>query len=94
VTSGPRLVNVANVLTVIRILLVPVFVACLLAGGTVWRLGALAAFCVYVLPATLSPPAIVRELVMGAAVVVTVVTGVDYVQQAMRLRRSESAAGG
>jgi len=31
---------------------------------------------------------------MGAAVVVTVVTGVDYVQQAMRLRRSESAAGG
>jgi CDP-diacylglycerol---glycerol-3-phosphate 3-phosphatidyltransferase len=94
VTSEPRLVNVANVLTVIRILLVPVFVACLLAGGTVWRLAALAAFCVYVLPATPSPPAIVRELVMGAAVVVTVVTGVDYVQQAMRLRRSGSAAGG
>jgi CDP-diacylglycerol---glycerol-3-phosphate 3-phosphatidyltransferase len=188
VTSEPRLVNVANVLTVVRILLVPVFVACLLAGGTVWRLAALAAFCVasltdvldgrlarsrglvtdfgkiadpvadkaltgaaliclsalgelpwwvtgvimfrelgvtalrfwvirrgviaasrggklktvlqviaiclYVLPARLSPPEIVRELVMGAAVVVTVVTGVDYVQQAMRLRRSESASGG
>jgi CDP-alcohol phosphatidyltransferase len=46
VSSEPRLVNVANVLTVVRILLVPVFVACLLAGGTVWRLAALAAFCV------------------------------------------------
>ena len=40
------LVNVANMLTVFRILLVPVFVVCLFAGGTVWRLVALAAFCV------------------------------------------------
>ena len=38
--------NVANELTLIRILLVPLFVLCLLAGGTVWRLVALAAFCV------------------------------------------------
>jgi hypothetical protein len=30
---------------------------------------------------------------MAAAVVVTVVTGVDYVMQAMRLRSSEPAAG-
>jgi CDP-diacylglycerol---glycerol-3-phosphate 3-phosphatidyltransferase len=188
VTSKPGLVNVANVLTVVRILLVPVFVACMLAGGTAWRLAALVTFCVasltdlldgrlarrrglvtdfgkiadpvadkaltgaaliclsalgelpwwvtgvimfrelgvtalrfwvirrgviaasrggklktllqviaiclYVLPATLSPPETVRGLVMAAAVVVTVVTGVDYVQQAMRLRRSESAPGG
>ncbi len=187
-TSEPGLVNIANVLTVVRILLVPVFVACLVAGGTGWRLTALLAFCVasltdlldgrlarqrglvtdfgtiadpvadkaltgaaliclsalgelpwwvtgvimfreigvtalrfwvirrgviaasrggklktllqviaiclYVLPASLSPPAILRELVMGAAVVVTVVTGFDYVQQAMRLRRSEPAPGG
>ena len=187
-TSEPRLVNIANVLTVVRIFLVPVFVACLLEGGTGWRLAALVVFCVasftdlldgrlarrlglvtdfgkiadpvadkaltgaaliclsalgelpwwvtgvimfreigvtalrfwvirrgviaasrggklktllqviaiclYVLPPALSPPGIVRELVMGAAVVVTVVTGVDYVQQAMRLRRSESAPGG
>ena len=187
-TSEPGLVNVANVLTVVRILLVPVFVACLLAGGTAWRLAALVTFCVasltdlldgrlarrrglvtdfgkiadpvadkaltgaaliclsalgelpwwvtgvimfreigvtvlrfwvirrgviaasrggklktllqvlaiclYLLPPTLSPPEIVRGLVMAAAVVVTVVTGVDYVQQAMRLRRSESAPGG
>ena len=187
-TSEPGLVNVANVLTVVRVLLIPVFVACLLAGGTGWRLAALVTFCVasltdlldgrlarrrglvtdfgkiadpvadkaltgaaliclsalgelpwwvtgvimfreigvtalrfwvirrgviaasrggklktllqviaiclYVLPSALSPPEIVRELVMGAAVIVTVVTGVDYVLQAMRLRRSEPAAGG
>ncbi len=171
--------NVANVLTMARIVLVPVFVACLLAGGTAWRLIALAIFCVasltdlldgrlarsrglvtdfgkiadpvadkaltgtaliclsalgelpwwvtgvimfreigvtalrlavirrgviaasrggkaktllqviaiclYVLPGPLSPPGIVRGLVMAAALVVTVVTGADYVLQAMRL---------
>ena len=186
-TREAGLWNVANILTMVRILLVPVFVGCLLAGGTAWRLAALATFCVasltdvldgrlarsrglvtdfgkiadpvadkaltgaallclselgelpwwvtgvimfrevgvtglrfwvirrgviaasrggkvktllqviaiclYVLPGTLSPPAIVRELCMAAAVVVTVVTGVEYVLQAMRLRRSEPAAG-
>ena len=182
-TSEAGLWNVANALTVVRIILVPVFVACLLAGGTVWRLVALATFWVasltdlldgrlarsrglvtdfgkiadpvadkaltgaaliclsalgelpwwvtgvimfrelgvtalrfwvlrqgviaasrggklktllqviaislYVLPPALSPPQIVRELVMAAAVVVTVVTGVDYVLQALRLHRTE-----
>ena len=186
-TREAGLWNVANILTMVRILLVPVFVGCLLAGGTAWRLAALATFCVasltdvldgrlarsrglvtdfgkiadpvadklltgaallclselgelpwwvtgvimfrevgvtglrfwvirrgviaasrggkvktllqviaiclYVLPGTLSPPGIVRELCMAAAVVVTVVTGVEYVLQAMRLRRSEPAAG-
>ena len=175
--------NVANVLTGARILLVPVFVACLLTGGTTWRLVALATFCaasltdlldgrlarsrglvtdfgkiadpvadkaltgaaliclsalgelpwwvtgvimfrelgvtalrlwvirrgviaasrggklktllqviaicLYVLPSELSPPEIVRVLFMAAAVVATVVTGVDYLFQAMRLRRSD-----
>jgi CDP-diacylglycerol---glycerol-3-phosphate 3-phosphatidyltransferase len=187
VTSEAGLWNVANVLTMVRLVLVPVFIAFLLAGGTAGRLAALATFCVasatdvldgrlarsrglvtdfgkiadpvadkaltgaaliclsalgelpwwvtavimfreigvtvlrfwvirrgviaasrggklktllqvvaiclYILPATLSPPGIVRELVMAAAVVVTLVTGVDYVQQAVRLRRSEQAAG-
>ena len=186
-TSQVGLWNIANVLTGARIVLVPVFIACLLAGGTAWRLAALTAFCIasltdlldgqlarsrglvtdfgkianpvadkaltgaaliclsalgelpwwvtgvimfrelgvtalrfwvirrgviaasrggklktllqviaiclYVLPASLSPPGIVRGLFMGAAVVVTVVTGVDYVQQAMRLHRSEPAKG-
>jgi ribosomal protein S12 methylthiotransferase len=187
VTSEAGLWNVANVLTIVRIALVPVFVACLLAGGTGWRLAALAVFgiasftdlldgklarrwglvtdfgkiadpvadkaltgaaliclsalgelpwwvtgiilfreigvtvlrfwvirrgviaasrggklktllqiiaiCLYVLPESLSPPGILRALIMGAAVVVTVVTGVDYVLQAVRLRRSKPGAG-
>jgi CDP-diacylglycerol--glycerol-3-phosphate 3-phosphatidyltransferase len=181
VTPEVGLWNVANVLTMARVVLVPVFVGCLLAGGTAWRLVALAIFCLasltdlldgrlarsrglvtdfgkiadpvadkaltgaaliclsalgelpwwvtgvimfreigvtvlrlvvirrgviaasrggkaktmlqviaiclYVLPGSLSPPGIVRGLVMAAAVAVTVVTGVDYVFQAMRLRR-------
>jgi len=48
VQQGPEpvgIVNVANVLTVVRIFLVPLFVLCLVQGGTGWRLGALAAFC-------------------------------------------------
>ena len=185
-THEAGLWNVANVLTMVRIVLVPVFVAFLLAGGTAGRLAALATFCVasltdlidgrlarsrglvtdfgkiadpvadkaltgaaliclsalgelpwwvtgvimfrelgvtalrfwvirwgviaasrggkaktllqviaiclYLLPSALSPPAVVRELFMAAAVVVTVVTGVDYVLQAVRLRRSGPAA--
>lgn len=46
VAPPPGLVNVANVLTVVRILLVPVFVLFLTSGGTVWRLAALVVFCV------------------------------------------------
>jgi CDP-diacylglycerol--glycerol-3-phosphate 3-phosphatidyltransferase len=183
VTDEAGLWNVANVLTMVRILLVPVFIGFLLTGGTAGRLAALATFCVasltdlidgrlarsrglvtdfgkiadpvadkaltgaaliclsalgelpwwvtglimfrelavtglrfwvlsrgviaasrggkaktllqiiaiclYLLPASLSPPALVRELFMAAAVVVTVVSGADYVLQAMRLRRSQ-----
>ena len=188
----PGLVNIANVLTVVRILLVPVFVVCLFAGGTGWRLAALATFvvasvtdlldgrlarsrglvtdfgkiadpiadkaltgaalislsvlgelpgwvtalilirevgvtvlrfvvirrgviaasqggklktllqvaaiCLYILPASLSPPAWVREVVMAVAVVVTLVTGVDYAACAVRLYRGpagpQTAANG
>jgi len=180
--AGPRLLNVANVLTLVRILLVPFFVVFLFAGGTGWRLAALVVFCVasltdfidgrlarsrglvtdfgkiadpiadkaltgaalisltvlgelpgwvtalilvrevgvtvlrfavikrgviaaspggklktllqiaaiclYILPASVSPPALVREVVMAAAVVVTLVTGADYVVRAVRLCRS------
>lgn len=184
-TAAPGLVNLANILTVVRILLVPVFVVCLFAGGTVWRLVALAAFVVasvtdlldgrlarsrglvtdfgkiadpiadkaltgaalvtlsalgelawwvtvvilareisvtllrfwvirrgviaasrggklktllqvvaitlYVLP---GPPAAVREVVMAAAVAVTVVTGIDYGVRAVRLHRRPPAGAG
>ena len=185
-TREAGLWNVANVLTMVRIALVPVFVVFLFAGGTAWRLAALGTFvvasltdlldgrlarsrglvtdfgkiadpvadkaltgaaliglsalgelpwwvtgvimfrelgvtalrfwvirwgviaasrggklktllqviaiCLYLLPSALSPPAVVRELFMAAAVVVTVVTGADYVLQAVRLRRSGPAA--
>jgi CDP-diacylglycerol---glycerol-3-phosphate 3-phosphatidyltransferase len=180
--APPGLVNVANALTVVRILLIPVFVLCLVHGGTGWRLAALAAFggasltdfldgqlarkrglvtdfgkiadpiadkaltgaalitlsvlgelpgwvtglilarelgitalrfavirrgviaasqggklktllqiiaiCLYVLPASLGLPAVVKEVVMAAALVVTLVTGADYVVRAVRMRQS------
>jgi CDP-diacylglycerol---glycerol-3-phosphate 3-phosphatidyltransferase len=41
---APGLVNLANALTVFRLALVPVVVACLLAGGPGWRVAAFAAF--------------------------------------------------
>ena len=175
------IVNVANVLTVVRIFLVPLFVLCLVQGGTGWRLGALAAFagasftdyldgqlarkrglitdfgkiadpiadkaltgaalitlsalgelpywvtglilfrelgitalrfavirrgviaasqggklktllqivaiCLYVAPVTLGWYAVAKEVVMGAALVVTLVTGADYVIRAMRMSK-------
>jgi CDP-diacylglycerol--glycerol-3-phosphate 3-phosphatidyltransferase len=41
---APGLVNVANALTVVRLVLVPVVVLCLLTGGAVWRVAAFVAF--------------------------------------------------
>ncbi|MFG3439773.1 CDP-diacylglycerol--glycerol-3-phosphate 3-phosphatidyltransferase [Nonomuraea sp. NPDC047897] len=38
--------NIANILTVLRLALVPFFVVCLFLPGTGWRLGALAVFAV------------------------------------------------
>jgi CDP-diacylglycerol---glycerol-3-phosphate 3-phosphatidyltransferase len=43
---APGLVNVANVLTVLRLVLVPLFVELLLAGGAAWRIAAFAVFAV------------------------------------------------
>jgi CDP-diacylglycerol--glycerol-3-phosphate 3-phosphatidyltransferase len=42
----PGLVNLANALTVIRLILVPVVIAFLLAGGTGWRVAAFFAFAI------------------------------------------------
>jgi CDP-diacylglycerol--glycerol-3-phosphate 3-phosphatidyltransferase len=183
---GPGLVNAANALTVLRLALVPIFVACLLAGGPGWRVVAFIAFSVasvtdlldgriarrrglitdfgkiadpiadkaltgsalvtlsalgelpwwvtavilarevsvtalrfwvirrgviaasrggklktllqvvaialYVLPLP-GALAVVREAVMAAAVVVTVITGIDYGVRAVRLRRRPPPAG-
>ena len=57
-------------------------------GGKLKTLLQVAAICLYILPASLSPPALVKEVVMAAAVVVTLVTGADYVVRAARLYRS------
>lgn len=40
----PRLINIANALTMLRLALVPVFVAFLTMGGTGWRITAFAVF--------------------------------------------------
>ena len=53
-------------------------------GGKIKTLLQVLAICLYVLP---GPPGIVREVVMGLAVVATVVTGADYAIRAVRLRR-------
>jgi CDP-diacylglycerol--glycerol-3-phosphate 3-phosphatidyltransferase len=175
------IVNVANILTVVRIFLVPVFVYCLAHGGDAWRVAALVAFagasftdwldgqlarkrqlitdfgkiadpiadkaltgsalitlsalgelpwwvtglilvrelgitglrfavirrgviaasqggklktmlqiiaiCLYVAPVHVGAYTVLKEVVMGAAFVVTLVTGVDYVVRAVRLSR-------
>jgi CDP-diacylglycerol--glycerol-3-phosphate 3-phosphatidyltransferase len=50
------------------------------------------AIALYVLPLS-GPLAVVREAVMAAAVVVTVVTGIDYGVRAVRLHRRPPPAG-
>jgi CDP-diacylglycerol---glycerol-3-phosphate 3-phosphatidyltransferase len=62
------------------------------AGGKLKTLLQVAAICLYLLPPSLSPPAIVREVVMAAALVVTLVTGVDYVVRAIRLTRKADSS--
>jgi CDP-diacylglycerol---glycerol-3-phosphate 3-phosphatidyltransferase len=46
VVSPPGLVNVANALTVLRLLLVPVFVLFLVASGPAWHIAAFAVFLI------------------------------------------------
>ncbi len=54
-------------------------------GGKLKTLLQVVAICLYILPWT---PGIWREIAMAAAVVVTVVTGVDYLLRALRLHRA------
>jgi CDP-diacylglycerol---glycerol-3-phosphate 3-phosphatidyltransferase len=62
------------------------------AGGKLKTVLQIAAICLYLLPPSLSPPSLLREVVMGAAVVVTLITGVDYVVRAVRLTSKASKA--
>lgn len=59
------------------------------AGGKLKTVLQIAAICLYLLPPSLSPYPIIREVVMGAALVITVVTGADYVVRAVRLSRAK-----
>ena len=54
-------------------------------GGKLKTLLQIIAICLYVLPPSFGIPVLIREVVMGAALVVTLVTGVDYVIRAVRL---------
>ena len=54
-------------------------------GGKLKTLLQIIAICLYVLPPSFGLPALIREVVMGAALVVTLVTGADYVIRAVRM---------
>jgi CDP-diacylglycerol--glycerol-3-phosphate 3-phosphatidyltransferase len=56
-------------------------------GGKLKTMLQIIAICLYVVPVTLGAYAVVKEVVMGAALAVTLVTGVDYVIRAMRLSK-------
>jgi CDP-diacylglycerol---glycerol-3-phosphate 3-phosphatidyltransferase len=62
-------------------------------GGKLKTLLQVIAICLYVLPPSLSPPALIKQVAMAAAVVVTLVTGADYVARAVRLYRSPAPPG-
>ncbi len=62
------------------------------AGGKLKTVLQIAAICLYLLPPSLSPPVIIEQVVMGAALVVTLVTGADYVLRAARLSRPKDDA--
>jgi CDP-diacylglycerol--glycerol-3-phosphate 3-phosphatidyltransferase len=59
-------------------------------GGKAKTLLQVIAIALYILP---GPFGVVRELVMAAALVVTVLTGVDYAARAVRLRRATAHGG-
>jgi CDP-diacylglycerol---glycerol-3-phosphate 3-phosphatidyltransferase len=60
-------------------------------GGKIKTVLQIVAISLYILPWDLSPE---RWLFMGAAVIVTVATGIDYTVRAFRLRRATGAAAG
>jgi CDP-diacylglycerol---glycerol-3-phosphate 3-phosphatidyltransferase len=62
------------------------------AGGKLKTVLQIAAICLYLLPPSLSPPVIIEQVVMGAALVVTRVTGADYVVRAARMSRAKDDA--
>ena len=72
-------------ITVLRFAVIRRGVIAASQGGKLKTLLQIIAICLYVLPPSLGIPAVIREVVMGAALVVTLVTGVDYVIRAVRM---------
>ena len=59
-------------------------------GGKLKTLLQIVAICLYLLPVSNGVFAVVKEVVMGAALVVTLVTGVDYVIRAVRMSQTRA----
>jgi CDP-diacylglycerol---glycerol-3-phosphate 3-phosphatidyltransferase len=75
-------------ITVMRFVVIRRGVIAASQGGKLKTLLQIAAICLYVLPPSAHVPSAVKIVVMAAAVVVTLVTGADYVVRAVRLGRT------
>jgi CDP-diacylglycerol--glycerol-3-phosphate 3-phosphatidyltransferase len=80
-------------ITVLRFAVIKRGVIAASQGGKMKTLLQIVAICLYVLPASLGLPDAVKEVVMGVALVVTLVTGADYVMRAVRLMQKHPSAG-
>ena len=74
-------------ITVLRFAVIRRGVIAASQGGKLKTLLQILAICLYVLPASLGLPVWIKEVVMGAALVVTLVTGVDYTVRALWKRQ-------
>jgi CDP-diacylglycerol--glycerol-3-phosphate 3-phosphatidyltransferase len=81
-------------ITVMRFIVIRRGVIAASQGGKLKTLLQIAAICLYVLPPGLGLPDVVKIIVMAAALVVTLVTGADYVVRAVRLRRAPTRTPG
>lgn len=79
-------------ITVMRFIVIRRGVIAASQGGKLKTMLQVAAICLYVLPPALGLPPVIKMVVMGAAFLVTVVTGADYVVRAVRLWRAPSSS--
>ena len=74
-------------ITVLRFAVIRRGVIAASRGGKLKTLLQVIAICLYILPDMSGVLAVIAEVVMGMALVVTLVTGVDYVIRAVRMRK-------
>lgn len=77
-------------ITVMRFIVIRHGVIAASQGGKLKTLLQIAAICLYVAAPAIGLPSAVKEAVMAAALVVTLVTGVDYVVRAVRLSKTSA----